>query len=98
MDRAVSGGVGGQLHTPRCAARGRAVFYYPRPGPGVTTMPLPVHVSTPSEREIVMTRSFAAPRQLVWDCHTRPELIRRWMLGPPGWAMVLCEVDLRVGG
>jgi len=55
-------------------------------------------VSTPSDREIAMTRSFNAPRNLVFDAFTRPELIKRWLLGPPGWTMPTCEVDLRVGG
>lgn len=55
-------------------------------------------VTTPSEREIVMTRVFDAPRRLVFDAHTKPELIRRWLLGPDGWSMPVCEVDLRVGG
>jgi uncharacterized protein YndB with AHSA1/START domain len=57
-----------------------------------------VTVTTPSDREVVVTRSFHAPRQLVWDAHTKPELVRRWLLGPPGWTMPTCEIDLRVGG
>lgn len=61
-------------------------------------MPKPVDVSTPSDREIRVARTFDAPARLVWDCHTKPELIRRWMLGPPGWSMPVCEVDLTVGG
>ncbi len=61
-------------------------------------MPKPVDVSTPSDREIRVARAFDAPARLVWDCHTKPELIRRWMLGPPGWSMPVCEVDLTVGG
>src|SRR5881409_2420967 len=55
-------------------------------------------LTTPGERELVMTRSFDAPRQLVFDAHTKPELVRRWLLGPPGWSMPVCEIDLRVGG
>lgn len=55
-------------------------------------------VTTPSDLEIVMTRSFQAPRRLVWDAMTKPELIRRWMFTPPGWSWATCEVDLRVGG
>lgn len=50
------------------------------------------------EREIVMTRTFNAPRRLVWDAHTKPELVKRWLLGPDGWTMPVCEIDLRVGG
>lgn len=58
----------------------------------------PLTVTTPSEREIAMTRAFNAPRQFVFDAHTKPELVRRWLLGPPGWSMPVCEIDLRVGG
>lgn len=61
-------------------------------------MPRPLAVSMPNDLEAVMTRSFDAPRTRVWECHTRPDLIRRWLLGPPGWSMPVCEVDLRVGG
>src|SRR5262245_47709117 len=55
-------------------------------------------VRSQGEREIVITRSFDAPRQLVFDAHTKPELVKRWLLGPPGWTMPVCEIDLRVGG
>jgi uncharacterized protein YndB with AHSA1/START domain len=55
-------------------------------------------VSTPSDREIQVTRDFGAPRRLVFDAFTKPELVRRWLLGPPGWTMPVCEIDLRVGG
>jgi uncharacterized protein YndB with AHSA1/START domain len=57
-----------------------------------------VVVSTASDTEVVVNRSFAAPRALVWDCHTKPELVKQWLLGPPNWTMPLCEIDLRVGG
>ena len=55
-------------------------------------------VTTRGDREIVMTREFDAPRKLVFDAFTKPELIRQWLLGPEGWSMPVCEVDLRVGG
>src|SRR5262245_57640833 len=55
-------------------------------------------VAANGEREIVMTRAFDAPRDLVFEALTRPPLLKRWLLGPPGWAMVVCEVDLKVGG
>ena len=55
-------------------------------------------VTTPTDREIVMTREFAAPRRLVFDAMSKPEFLRRWLLGPPGWSMEVCESDLRVGG
>src|SRR4029077_5763186 len=56
-----------------------------------------LEVTTPTESEIVLTRVFDAPRSLVFDAFTRPELLRRWF-GPRGWSLVVCEVDLRVGG
>jgi uncharacterized protein YndB with AHSA1/START domain len=55
-------------------------------------------ITTPSEREVTMTRAFAAPRELVWDAWTRPEHVTRWLLGPEGWTMPVCEIDLRPGG
>lgn len=55
-------------------------------------------ISTPGDLEIAFTRVFDAPRTLVFDAHTKPELIRRWLLGPSGWSMPVCEVDLKVGG
>jgi uncharacterized protein YndB with AHSA1/START domain len=57
-----------------------------------------LQVTTPRDREIVMTRVFEAPRHLVFDAHTRPELLKRWLFGPDGWVLAVCEVDLRVGG
>ncbi len=57
-----------------------------------------VDVTTPSEREIKVTRIFDAPARLVFDCHTKAELVRRWLLGPPGWTMPVCEIDLNIGG
>ena len=55
-------------------------------------------VSTPTDREIVMTRVFDAPRKLVFDAMTKPELLKRWFFGPPGWSLEVCEIDLKVGG
>lgn len=55
-------------------------------------------VSTRGDREIVMTRELNAPRRLVFDAFTKPELVKQWLLGPPGWSMPVCEIDLRVGG
>jgi len=54
--------------------------------------------TTPSDREIVMTRVVNAPRRLVWDAWTKPEHLPHWMLGPAGWTMPVCEIDLRPGG
>jgi len=50
------------------------------------------------EREIIMTRVFDAPRELVFDALTKPEFVQQWLLGPPGWSMPVCQIDLRVGG
>jgi uncharacterized protein YndB with AHSA1/START domain len=55
-------------------------------------------VTTPTDREIVMTRDFNAPRHLVYEALCKPEFLKRWLLGPPGWAMTVCENDVRVGG
>jgi len=54
-------------------------------------------VEARGDREIVMTRVFDAPRDLVFDALTQPELLKRWF-GPHGWTLTECEVDLRVGG
>lgn len=54
-------------------------------------------VTTPTDREVVMTRVFDAPRSMVFDAFSKPELLKRWF-GPRGWDLVVCEVDLKVGG
>jgi uncharacterized protein YndB with AHSA1/START domain len=55
-------------------------------------------VTTQGDRAIVMTRDVNAPRRLVFDAFTKPELVRQWLLGPDGWSMPVCEIDLKVGG
>ncbi|WP_165225041.1 SRPBCC family protein [Aquisphaera insulae] len=55
-------------------------------------------VTTVGDRELLITREFEAPRGLVWESMSRPELLKRWLFGPPGWAMTVCEEDQRVGG
>lgn len=55
-------------------------------------------VEAHGDRQIVITRDFNAPRRLVFDAFSQPELVRQWMLGPPGWSMPICEIDFRVGG
>jgi len=57
-----------------------------------------MEVTTPTEREIVITRQFDAPRRLVFEAWTNPKYLPRWMLGPEGWTMPVCEIDLRPGG
>jgi uncharacterized protein YndB with AHSA1/START domain len=54
-------------------------------------------ITTPNDRAIALERTFDAPRDIVFDAWTKPELLKRWY-GPPGWAMPVCDVDLRVGG
>jgi uncharacterized protein YndB with AHSA1/START domain len=56
-----------------------------------------LQVTTPTDREVVLTRVFDAPRDMVYDALTKPELLKRWF-GPRGWSLVVCEVDLKVGG
>jgi uncharacterized protein YndB with AHSA1/START domain len=55
-------------------------------------------ITTPSDREIAMTRVFDAPRQLVFDAYTKPELVKRWLGVFGTWTLPVCEIDLRVGG
>jgi uncharacterized protein YndB with AHSA1/START domain len=54
--------------------------------------------TTPSDTEIVVVRDFNAPRDLIFAAFTEPEHVRQWLLGPDGWTMPICEIDLRVGG
>jgi uncharacterized protein YndB with AHSA1/START domain len=56
-----------------------------------------VEITTPTDREVVLTRMFDAPRALVFDALTTPGLLKRWY-GPTGWSLVVCDIDLRVGG
>jgi uncharacterized protein YndB with AHSA1/START domain len=57
-----------------------------------------LRITTPSDREIVMTRDFNAPRHLVYHAMTTPELVRRWLGVFGGWSLDVCEIDLRVSG
>jgi len=57
-----------------------------------------LQISTPSDRELAMTRLFDAPRSMVFDAWTKPELLRRWLGVFGSWTFAVCEVDLRVGG
>lgn len=56
-----------------------------------------LNVTLPSDTEIRMTRSFNAPRRLVWDAYTKPELMQQWMTGPSGWVLKVIGGDVRVG-
>lgn len=59
---------------------------------GVTTF------TTPGDREIVITRVVRAPRERVFAAFHEPQHVSKWLLGPPGWTMPVCEIDLRPGG
>lgn len=61
-------------------------------------LPESFRISTPSDREVAIERDFDAPRELLFDAFTKPELVRRWLLGPDGWTMPVCDIDLRKGG
>ena len=54
--------------------------------------------STPSDCELVITRTFDAPRALVWAAFTDPKHLPHWHTGPDGFTMPVCEIDLRPGG
>lgn len=64
------------------------------PAPGIGT----TRFTTPTDRDIVAVRAFAAPRALVWEMFTRPEHVSQWLLGPDGWTMPVCEMDVQPGG
>lgn len=57
-----------------------------------------LQIETPGDTDVVVTRRFNAPVSLVWRAYSEPALVRRWMVGYPGWTMPVCEIDFRVGG
>jgi uncharacterized protein YndB with AHSA1/START domain len=59
--------------------------------------PSSLQISTPTDREVVLTRVFNAPRDLVFRALSQPDLLKRWC-GPTDWTMAVCEVDFQVGG
>ena len=61
-------------------------------------MPAPLTATTPNDTDVVVVRSFEAPRALVWRAHTEPKLVQKWMLGPEGWTMPVCISEPRPGG
>ena len=56
-----------------------------------------LQITTPTDREVVMTRVFDASQALVFEASTRPEVLKRWLIAP-GRSMEICEIDLRPGG
>lgn len=59
---------------------------------------MPIEVTQPSDREVRVIRTFKAPRQLLWDAHTKPELMKKWCYGYEGWSLDACDMDVREGG
>lgn len=59
---------------------------------------VPLTLDKPSEREIAVSRTFDAPRELVFEAMTNPKMVKQWLIGPDDWPMVVCEIDFRVGG
>jgi uncharacterized protein YndB with AHSA1/START domain len=54
-------------------------------------------ITTPTDREVVVTREFGAPATAIFDAMTKPEILKRWY-GQEGWEMTVCNIDLKVGG
>jgi uncharacterized protein YndB with AHSA1/START domain len=57
-----------------------------------------LQVTTPSDREVAMTRVFDAGHESVFEAWTQPELLKRWLYGPEDRRLTVCEIDLLVGG
>lgn len=57
-----------------------------------------LEVTPVGDTEVLISRDFAAPRDLVFDCWTKPHFVRQWLSGPEEWTFAVCEIDLRVGG
>jgi uncharacterized protein YndB with AHSA1/START domain len=57
-----------------------------------------LQVTTPSDREVRITRVLDAPRHLVFEAYTKPELLKRWLGVHHGFVLAVCDIDLRVGG
>ncbi len=57
-----------------------------------------VKVVANGDRSVRITRAFDAPRTLVFDAMSKPEMMKQWFHGAPGWTLVVCDIDLRVGG
>jgi len=57
-----------------------------------------VTVVAQGDRELVISREFNATRDLVFQAHTECKYLKRWMFGPDGWSLEVCNIDLKVGG
>jgi uncharacterized protein YndB with AHSA1/START domain len=56
-----------------------------------------IQITTPSDREVVISRRFDAPRDLVFRAYTDPELLPKWCTGLEGWSMPVCEMPAVTG-
>lgn len=65
---------------------------------GIMSTTANLKVAAQGDTDVVITREFDAPRKNVFRAYTEPALIKRWMTGPPGWVVTICDVDLKVGG
>lgn len=61
-------------------------------------MPTPTQIQVDDDRSVTLVRSFNAPRPVIWQAFTQTAILARWLLGPPGWTMDLCENLLEPGG
>lgn len=68
------------------------------PAPSRTGTAHQTEYTTPNDREIVVARTFDAPRSLVWAAFTDPKHLPNWHTGPAGFTMPVCDIDLRPGG
>ena len=57
-----------------------------------------VTVEAKGDRELVISRAFNAPKDLVFQAYTECKYLKRWLSGPDEWSLDVCEVDLRVSG
>jgi uncharacterized protein YndB with AHSA1/START domain len=57
-----------------------------------------LNLQTEGDQYVIVTRRFAAPPEAVYRAHTEAEIVQKWMLGPEGWTMPVCQIDARPGG
>lgn len=55
-------------------------------------------LKTDGDRHVVVTRRFAASPEAVYRAHTEPQIMQKWLLGPPGWTMPVCISEAKPGG
>lgn len=61
-------------------------------------MPMPALLTKDTNRSVRIARLFDAPRHVIWQAFTDSTVLTHWLLGPPGWKMMLCEISLHAGG